>query len=165
MSDISCDPMIERLTRLERACRWWQVIGGTAVGLFAALGLMGAAGQTDHQEMEEVRARAFVLVDREGKPRMDLRVSPNDSTHLVLLDREGLPRMSLNVLTQGGTDVVLRDPMGLPRAALSVLPDGRPGLSLYDAAGTTRVAVGVSADEQPRVVLYNKGGQVRWFTP
>jgi hypothetical protein len=165
MSDTSCDPMSERLTRLERAYRRWQVIGGIGVLLFVALGLMGVAGQIDIQEMDEVRARAFVLVDRDGKPRMDLRVARNDSTHLVLLDREGLPRMSLNILTQGGTDIVLRDPMGLPRAALSVLPDGRPGLSLYDAAGTTRIAVGISTDEQARVVLYNKGGPIRWFTP
>jgi hypothetical protein len=165
MHDTSRDIVIERLTRLERACRWWQAIGGIAVALFAVVGLMGAVGRQDVEGMDEIRARAFVLVDGEGKPRMDLRVTRNDSTHLVLMDREGLPRMSLNILAQGGVDVVLRDQLGLPRAALSVLPDGRPGLSLYDVAGTTRVSMGLSPDQKARLVLYDQGGQLRWFTP
>jgi hypothetical protein len=165
MHDASRDSMINRLARLERAYRWWQIIGSTALVLFAVVMLMGATGQTEREETEEVRARAFVLIDRDGRPRMDLRVARNDNTHLVLLDREGLPRMSLNILAQGGADVVLRDQLGLPRAALSVLPDGRPGLSLYDAAGTTRVSLGLSPDEQARLVLYDKGGLLRWFSP
>jgi hypothetical protein len=165
MHDTSRDTMIERLTRLERACRWWQVIGGTAVVLFTIVGLMGAMGRQEVDAMDEVRARAFVLVDREGKPRMDLRVARNDNTHLVLLDREGLPRLSLSILSPGGADMVIRDQLGLPRAALSVVSDGRPGLSLSAAEGTTRAFLGLSPDGQTRLVLYDQGGQLRWVTP
>jgi hypothetical protein len=165
MDDASQTTVIERLTRLERACRWWRVVGSLAVALFAVVGLMGALGRQDMEGPQEVRARAFVLVDREGRPRMDLRVAPNDSTHLVLMDREGLVRLSLNVLSQGGADVVLRDQQGQPRAALNVVPDGRPGLSLYDMAGTTRVSLGVFPEDKAILALYDRNGQVRWFTP
>jgi hypothetical protein len=165
MHDTSQERIIERLTRLERACRWWQVMGSLAMVLVAGVVLLGAMGRQEGEETADIRARGFVLVDREGRPRMDLRVAQNDNAHLVLMDREGLPRISLNILTQGGADLVLRDQLGQPRAALSVLPDGRPGLSLYDALGTTRVAVGMLPDEQPRVVLYDQRGQARWVSP
>jgi hypothetical protein len=165
MHDISRESIVERLTYLERVCRWWQVMGSLAMVLVTSVVLMGAIGRQEGGETADLRAQAFVLVDREGKPRMDMRVAQNDSAHLVMMDREGLPRISLNVLTRGGADLVLRDQLGQPRAALSVLPDGRPGLSLYDVLGTTRVAVGILPDDQPRVVLYDQRGQVRWVSP
>jgi hypothetical protein len=165
MHDTSHDCMIERLTCLERTCRRWQVMGSLALALLALMALLGAVERRDGGELEELRARAFVLVDREGRPRMDVRVAQNDMTHLVLLDREGLPRMSLNVLSQGGADMVIRDQLGLPRATLGVVPDGRPSLSLYDGSGKTRVSLGLFPDGQARLVLYDQGGQLRWATP
>ena len=165
MRDISHDPVNERLTCLEHACRRWQVVGSMALALLAIVALLGAVGRRDGDEVEEVRARAFVLLDHEGKPRMDLRVARNDSTHLVLLDREGQPQLSLNILPQGGADLVIRDRLGQPRAALSVVADGRPGLSFYDAPGPTRVSLGVFPDGQTRLVLYDQGGHQRWATP
>jgi hypothetical protein len=155
----------QRLACLEQAIRRWQVIGVMGLALVATFGLMGAVGRPDGEGLSELRTRALVLVDAEGRPRMDLRVARNDSTHLVLMDREGLPRMSLNILAQGGTDIVLRDQWGQPRATLSVVPDGRPGLSLYDASGTTRVSLGLLPDGATRLVLYDQGGQLRWVTP
>jgi hypothetical protein len=165
MPDISRERIIERLTDIEQSYRWWQVMGGLAMVVVTGAVLMGAMGRRDGGETGDIRAQGFVLVDRDGKPRMDMRIAPNDSAHLVMMDREGLPRISLNVLTHGGADLVLQDQLGQPRAALSVLPDGRPGLSLYDALGTTRVAVGMLPDDQPRVVLYDQRGQVRWVSP
>jgi hypothetical protein len=164
MRDPSHDSLIERLTYLERTCRRWHVIGSLASALLALVALLGAVERRDG-ESEELRARAFVLGDREGRPRMDVRVAHNDTTYLVLLDRQGLPRMSLNILSQGGADLVIRDQQGLPRATLGVVPDGRPSLSLYDGAGKTRVSLGLFPDEQARLVLYDLGGQLRWATP
>ena len=165
MPNMSRERIIERLIYLERACRWWRVMGSLAMALVTGVMLMGAIGRQESGAPADIRAQAFVLVDREGKPRMDMRIAQNDSAHLVIMDREGLPRISLNVLTPGGADIVLRDQLGQPRAALSVLPDGRPGLSLYDALGTTRAAVGILPDDQPRVVLYDQRGQARWVSP
>jgi hypothetical protein len=165
MHDTSHDAVIERLTCLERTCRRWQVLGSFAFALLALVALLGAVERRDGEEVEELRARAFVLLDRDGKPRMDLRVAGNDSTHLVLLDREGQPQLSLNILPQGGADLVIRDRQGQPRAALSVVADGRPGLSFYDAPGPTRVSLGVFPDGQTRLVLNDQGGHLRWATP
>jgi hypothetical protein len=165
MTEPTSDAVLQRLARLERTVRRWQVVGGVAVALLALAALMGAVGRPDVEGTEEIRAKAFVLVDRDGRPRMDLRVARNDSTHLVLLDREGLPRLSLNVLAQGGTDIVLRDQQGLPRAALSALPDGRPGLSLYDATGTTRASLGMFPGDKTMLVLYDTRGRALGFIP
>jgi hypothetical protein len=158
------DAVLQRLTYLEQTVRRWQIVG-TLVIAFVAVGLMGAMAKSDVEGMDEIRARAFVLVDHEGRPRMDLRVARNDSTHLVLMDREGLPRLSFNVLPQGGADIVLRDQLGQPRAALSVLPDGRPGVSMYGPAGTIRVSLGVFPEDKAMLVLYDMRGQVRGFIP
>jgi hypothetical protein len=165
MRDATEEAVLRRLTRLERVCRRWQVVGSLALALLALVALPGAVGRPDSDEREELRARAFVLVDREGTPRMDLRVARNDSTHLVLLDREGQPQLSLNVLPQGGADLVIRDRLSQPRAVLSVVAEGRPGVSFYDPMGATRVSLGVFPDGQARLVLYDPGGQLRWATP
>lgn len=161
----TADATLKRLTCLEQTVRRWHIVGTIVVAFVAAVGLMGAMAKTDIEGMDEIRARGFVLVDHEGRPRMDLRVARNDSTHLVLMDREGLPRVSLNVLSQGGADIVLRDQLGQPRAALSVLPDGRPGISMYGPAGTTRVSLGVFPEDKAMLVLYDMRGQVRGFMP
>ena len=165
MTESTHDAVLHRLVYVERAMRQWQVVGSLALALLALVVLMGAVGRTEGEAPEEIRAQAFVLLDREGKPRMDLRVAGNDSTHLVLLDREGQPQLSLNILPQGGADLVIRDRLGQPRAALSVVADGRPGLSFYDAPGPTRVSLGVFPDGQTRLVLYDQGGHLRWATP
>ena len=165
MHDTSHNSMIERLRCLERMCRRWHVLGSLALALLALVALLGAVERRDGETVEELRARPVVLVDREGRPRMDVRVAQNDTTHLVLLDREGLPRLSLNILAQGGADLVIRDQPGLPWATLGVVPDGRPSLSLYDGAGKTQVSLGLFPDGQARLVLYDQGGQLRWATP
>jgi hypothetical protein len=165
MTESTHDAVLHRLVYVERAMRQWQVVGSLAMALLGLVVLMGAVGRTEVGAPEEIRAQAFVLVDRERKPRIDLRVADNDNTHLVLLDREGLPRMNLNILSQGGADMVIRDQLGLPRAALSVVPDGRPSLSLYDGEGKTRVSLGLFPDGQARLVLYDEGGQLHWVTP
>jgi hypothetical protein len=64
MRDISYDPVIERLTCLEHTCRRWQVVGSMALALLAIVALIGVVGRRDGDEVEELRARAFVLLDR-----------------------------------------------------------------------------------------------------
>ena len=112
--------VLHRLVHVERAMRRWQVGGSLALALLVLVMLMGAVVRTEVEAPEEIHAQAFVLVDREGKPRMDLRVARNDSTHLVLLDREGQPQLSLNVLPQGGADLVIRDRLNQPARRTSV---------------------------------------------
>jgi hypothetical protein len=165
MTESTHEAVLHRLGHVERAMRRWQVGGGLALALLVSVVLMGAVWRTQVEAPDEVRARAFVLVDREGKPRMDLRVARNDSTHLVLFDREGQPQLSLNVLAQGGADLVIRDQLSQPRAVFSVMAEGRPGLSFFDGAGKTQLSLGVFPDGQAHLVLYAHGGQRRWATP
>jgi hypothetical protein len=165
MTESTHEAVLHRVVHVERVIRRWQVGGSLALALLVLVVLMGAVVRTEVEAPEEIRAQAFVLVDREGKPRMDLRVTRNDSTHLVLLDREGQPQLSLNVLPQGWADLVIRDRLNQPRAVFSVVAEGRPGLSFFDEAGKTRVSLGVFPDGQARLVLDDQGGQLRWATP
>jgi hypothetical protein len=160
-----CSAIRRRLARLPGQPQRWKGVGLIALTLLAvAIWRSGVAGQAP-VVLDELRTKAVVLVDKEDRPRLDLRVAANDSMHLVLMDREGLVRVSLNVLTQGGADIVLRDQLGLPRAALSVLSDGRPSLALYDAAGMTRVALGIGPDGQSRVIVYHADGAASGMIP
>jgi hypothetical protein len=157
--------ILQRLDHLRPQQRRWKPLGLVALGLLAVLAWHHSVASQSTTVLDELRTKAVVLVDKEDRPRLDLRVAANDSTHLILMDREGLVRVSLNVLAHGGADIVLRDQQGLPRAALSVMADGRPSLSLYDAAGTTRAALGLGTDGQSRVVLYQVDGTVSGMLP
>ena len=156
---------LHRLNHFRRQQHHWKAIGLVALALLAVMAWHSGGASQSAVTLDELRTKAVVLVDRDDRPRLDLRVAANDSTHLVLMDREGSVRMSLNVLAHGATDIVLRDQQGLPRAALSVMADGRPSLSFYDAAGATRVVLGMSADGQSRVVLYQANGTVSGMLP
>jgi hypothetical protein len=159
------DTIVRRLERLQRAHRRWQVIGWTAMALLGLIVLLGAMARQELDLANEVRTRALVVVDKEGKPRMDLRVAVDDSMHLALMDREGLNRISLSVLSHQGSHVMLMDQDGRARVGLSVLADGRPGLSLYDGAAKPQLRLGVFPDGTPGLALYDKAGKGLWSTP
>jgi hypothetical protein len=65
------DAVLHRLVYVERAMHQWQVVGSLAMALLALVVLLGAVGRTEPEAPEEIRAQAFVLVDREGRPRID----------------------------------------------------------------------------------------------
>jgi len=157
--------VMSRHTHAQQGLLWWMVLGLSTIVLPGLVGLMGAIGSQAVEVADELRARAFVLVDKEGKPRMDLRVAFDDGTNLSLMDREGLTRISLSVVPNRGTYVMLMDPEGRPRAGLSVAADGRPGLSLYDGQANPRVSVRVSPDGTPGLALFNRDGGVLWWAP
>src|SRR6266511_4025849 len=134
--------VMSRHTHAQQGLLWWMVLGLTTIVLLGLVGLMGAIGSQAVEVADELRARAFVLVDKEGKPRMDLRVAFDDGTYVMLMD-----------------------PEGRPRAGLSVAADGRPGLSLYDGQANPRVSVRVSPDGTPGLALFNRDGGVLWWAP
>jgi hypothetical protein len=165
MDQPEVDTIIRRLERLERVHRRWRVLGWTLIALVGGVVLMGAMASQRQEVATETRTRALVLVDREGKPRVDLRVAADDSTHLALMDREGINRISLSVLSHQGAHVMLMDPDGRARASLSVLGDGRPGLSLFDGDARPQVRLGVFPDGKPAVAVFSRDGTARWSAP
>jgi hypothetical protein len=105
MSDSTVDILIERLDRLERGLRWWRilgVIGWAALAASVAFGYVlvfrpaGAPdgqddAESDTQEFveDEVKARAFVLVDEEGRPRAALGMRPDGTPALAFSTEDG----------------------------------------------------------------------------
>jgi len=101
----SLTALATRLERLERGIRRWRVLGGIAwaglalgVALNLALlvrvpGALGIDDEADTDESQvaedEVRARAFVLVDDEGRPRGAFGLRADGNPALAFSDAQG----------------------------------------------------------------------------
>lgn len=106
MDDQSVAALAKRLEVLERRVRRWRLISGiAAVALTAALalnllvlapGFLSRSAPTVGPDMaetdiaeDEVRARAFVLVDDEGHPRALLALRSDGTPALAFSDKDG----------------------------------------------------------------------------
>jgi hypothetical protein len=106
MADVDLDALIRRLDRIERGLRWWRVLAviawsalasGVGLSLVFILSLSPGAPVADQEESDqsqdvvedEVRARAFVLVDEDGRPRAALAMRPDGSAALAFSTPEG----------------------------------------------------------------------------
>ena len=103
MSDHDVNALTERLDRLERGLRRWRVIGSVAwTALAASVALMYVLAFHPIVDMEggdesaqsanvedEVRARAFILVDDEGSPRAALAIRPDGTPALAFTAEDG----------------------------------------------------------------------------
>ena len=101
----SLPALAHRLERLERGIRRWRVLGGIAwaglaLGVALNLALLvrvpGALGTDDEPDTDEsqvaedeVRARAFVLVDDEGRPRGAFGLRADGNPALAFSDAQG----------------------------------------------------------------------------
>ena len=65
MTESADDAVLHRLAHLERVMRQWQVVGSLAMAVLGLIVLMAAVGRTEVEAPEEIRAQAFVLIDRE----------------------------------------------------------------------------------------------------
>jgi hypothetical protein len=101
----SLTALAHRMERLERGIRRWRLLGGIAwaglalgVALNLALLARGPGAITPDEEPdsdepqvaeEEVRARAFVLVDDEGRPRGAFGLRADGNPALAFSDAQG----------------------------------------------------------------------------
>jgi hypothetical protein len=74
MTEPTHEAVLHRLAHVERVIHRWQVIGSLGMAVLALVVLLGAVGRPEMAGLEEIRTRALVLVDGEGRPRMDVRV-------------------------------------------------------------------------------------------
>ncbi len=139
--------LVERLERVERENRCWKIIGISVMTIIALALLMGAARP---RVQNEVRARQFTLVNKEGKVRGLLGFSAVGSPTLLLFDNP--------ILT-------LFDSEQRPRARLAVESGGWPRLSLYDKGQRRRAALQVFPGGSPGLTLRDKDGKITWKAP
>jgi hypothetical protein len=102
MSDDDVDALTQRLDRLERGLRRWRILGSvawTALAASVALiyvlafhpigGTESGADDSPAVVEDEVRARAFILVDDEGAPRAALAIRPDGTPALAFTSEDG----------------------------------------------------------------------------
>lgn len=94
----------KRLDGLERELRWWKVLGSAAVAVLAAVLFMGAAGG---KVSNEVQAERFVVVDKNGKTRVELGLNGKGVAGLRVSDEQSEQRISLSVGPRGGEPALI----------------------------------------------------------
>jgi hypothetical protein len=122
----------ERMEKLERWNRWLlaMVIGASGIAVLAGmLAAVSIALAVPRGVLAQVRARSFVLVDENGKPRAELDAN-NWGVWLSLDNENGETRISLSV-DKDASLLGLYGAIGKGRASVCVDKDG-PALGLFD---------------------------------
>jgi hypothetical protein len=154
--------MEKQLGRLKRRNRWLLgaillLAGGLIVPAIFETTAFRAGAQVAGTA-KEIRAKAFVVEDENGKGRIMLNVA-EDGPILALFDEKGKIRAGLGV-AKTGLWLWLYEENTKPRAALGISPSG-PGLTLYDENTKPRAALSVDKDG-PIMVLLDEKGKVIW---
>jgi len=142
-TDERLDALERELRRTKRVNRWLlAVIGVIVIAGFTALTVTGQ----EKRMATELRARAFILEDENGKRRAILSLFADGSPALSLYDANGKTRALLTMDTDGNPALGLFDANQKAGAMLNVFTDGGPALSLSDANGKARTKLGVLKD-------------------
>jgi hypothetical protein len=164
MQEPQLDHVLQRLHRVERAQRWWQVGGLMAVAVLGLVVVLGAAGHREVIRAEEVRAQRFVLVDDDDKPRAIWHISEK-GTSLFLFDEARIPRVGLSVGQDGIAGLAVHDRARRLRLVLITYADGRSQLGLLDDGERPRVIVDLDRDGIATLKMMEQEGTVRWSAP
>ena len=144
----------ERITLLERSLRRTRT-AGAAVGL-VVLFLVGAQfARRPANVLDEVRARRLVVVDDEGRPRVEIAQDPEDtdrrarSAGLRVFDNTGHERGGFATFDDGSVVLAMDAPHGVgdpmpDRLGLMVYPDGSAHVLLMD--NQTRAVARLQSD-------------------
>ncbi len=182
MDEPRLDAFAQRLVRLERENRWWKLVGVGALAMLGLVVLLGARGGEQTRAVEEVRARRFVLVDREGKLSAFLGTDflgtamglfGNDGREIRIsvlangimgLSIYGKGEKTLAFLGAGPNSLpflAMSDKDEMPRATLSVLENGMSELALSNAGGRVRASLRAIPDGTPGLLFRDNDGRER----
>ncbi len=143
--------------RLKAVC--WGVVG--LLGLVALLSALAASRVFLPAEVDEIRARRFIVVDDRGTTRVQLGLLGEEGAGLELADSRGVGRAAIAVRPDGAAAIEMLGEERHPRVTLEVLPDGSPRLELRGPDGMSAVTVGVRRDGAAHVLLADHHGQHR----
>lgn len=150
-----------RLRKLERENRRFRTAAVAILGLAGATVLMGQ--KSDPPVPDEIRARAFTVVDEQGKDRATFSHWNEDgSTQLMILGKDGNARATLSYSEKADlAGLVVRDSKTLPRLTLGVATDGGT-IGLNDTAGHPRVWLQVN-NNIPELSLFDESARRRVY--
>ena len=130
----------KRVDSLAREARYWRIIASAAfTGLVLIVGV-GASIVRVGQVTDEVRARRFVLMDAEMRPRAVLGLMPDAAATLILTDAEGVPRVELRSDAAGASALHLYGTKRGVHAGLAPM-NGSPFFELFGSDGSTVLSV------------------------
>jgi hypothetical protein len=178
MNDHAMDMVMQRLARLERAQRWWKLVGSAAVAALGFVILLGAAKRQEVNIADEIWARKFVIADQNGKPR-GLLTEDAQGVALQLTNESGRTRLLLSVSEKNGPLINLLNAngtlavtlaqhafsLGQNRFTVQIGEDGRPTLMLSDRSGKAGLNLGMVRDESPAIWLIDAAGRTIWRAP
>ena len=150
--------LAQRIDHLERAQRWWRTLGLLALALG---GLLGATARQTPVVLEEVQARAFVLVDQQGTVLARLAPLPQGGPGLGVFDQGRKSRLLLTAEPDGSSGLRLFGRDGKGSIMLAVGANGAPSLRLLDQNWRVRASLGTWPDGSPYLELVDKDGQAR----
>jgi hypothetical protein len=163
--DFQVEAIAGRLMRLERSNRRWKLVATMALAVLGVGMLVGAKRTTRPPVADELRAKAFLLVDDQGTPlarlgrlphgvlglgfyddgrrsRILLSVDDNGSSSLNLFSKAGRSGALLSASGTGGASLRLLDANWKNRAVLATWPNGAPFLRFADPNGKDRILMG-----------------------
>jgi hypothetical protein len=153
--------LAQRIAHLERAQRWWRLLGALVLLALAGLGLFGAAERKALEAAEEIRARSFVLVDNQGGVLARLGPLPQGGSGLGVYDQGGKSRLLLTAEPHGPSGLRLFGTDGQGSIMLAVGTNGAPSLRLLDQNWRVRASLAMWPDGSPYLELVDKDGQAR----
>lgn len=163
--EVGNDAIARRLTRLERSNRRWRLLATSALALLGIVIFLGAQRTARQPVADELRARAFLLVDDEGAPlarlgrlphgvlglgfyddgrrsRILLSVKEDGTSSLNLFSKGGRSGALVSASGTGGASIRLLDANWKSRATVATWPNGAPFLRFADRNGKDRILVG-----------------------
>jgi hypothetical protein len=132
--DGAIEPLLERVTRLERRTRvqfYALVVLALGAVAFVFDGLLIEQVIVRQKLME---SKELKLLDNDGNARLFLRMYSKVPV-LQIMDGNGRPRMSLGLRFDDSPFVDLSDRSGRTRATLEITKDDAPALRMFDKNG------------------------------
>ena len=117
--------------------------------------LTAAGAQPAAQSTPVLQAERFEIVEKNGKHRGWLGLTPHGNTSLGFYDQDGHIAVTLSVTPDRTTGLTLVNKEGNRRAGLELSAGDAPTLELYDKDKKCRVKLAVAEDGEPQVWLYD----------
>ncbi|GEM_PF-4859075 len=143
------------------------VLGIVVIVGSAAFSVLSFLRSRPSHVQENVRARRFELLDKEGKARIVLEEDAKEGAGLVLVDREGRRRGRLRVSESGELKLLFGGTEGRDQLVLHLNDVGEPNINLCDRNGRPRIGMIVeqkNADKSYLLQSDNKGTLI-WRAP
>lgn len=148
------ESLLRRVERLETQVVRGRILAVAICGLLL-VGTVAFATSSKEHTSQEIQARSFVVVDKDGEPRA-IFGSESTGVSLRAFDRVGDERIRIEIARSSPSDnprIILLDPANKRRLVLGSFLESTPDIDAFDHVPTASL------------VLFNEKGQVAWRTP